>query len=85
MAPIPICVSILKNLLDPQVEEAGEPKRERQGRVMLARLDRIHRLPRNAEAAAKLSLAPPAFGTQDAKFVVHDVSETHGCLFVKHT
>src|SRR5687768_10339984 len=55
---------IIENLLDWLREQPRQPECERERRVMLARLDRVDRLPRHAEPAAKLSLAPAAFGAQ---------------------
>src|SRR6187549_435767 len=70
-SPSPIAVLIIEYLLDPQVEQSRDSEGERQRGIVLARLDRIHRLARHAEPAAKLGLTPVAFGAQHLQPVVH--------------
>jgi hypothetical protein len=43
-------ILVMKNLFDAQSEEAGGPKRERQARIELARLDGVDGLPGHSSA-----------------------------------
>src|SRR6187455_1825666 len=60
-----------KDLLDRQAEHVGDTERQRQRRIVLSGLDRIHALPRYLERVGKLLLAPLAFGAQHAQAVLH--------------
>jgi hypothetical protein len=70
-SPSPIALLVIENLLDRQPEQTGDAECERKRRIVLPRLDRIHCLARHAEPAAKLGLAPVAFGAQYFQPVLH--------------
>jgi len=59
-----------EHLLDGQAEQLGDSKGERQRRVVLARLDGVDALPRDAETLGEVALAPVALGAQDSEPVV---------------
>src|SRR5688572_6981474 len=71
--------TVIENLLDPFVEEAGQLEGQRQRRIIFAGLDRVDGLARHAEPAAKLRLAPVAFRAQHLQPILHQQSEIH-CL-----
>src|SRR5206468_7665778 len=73
-APLVSLMLIIENVLDMLVEQARELERERERGIVLAGLDRVDRLARHAEAAAKLGLAPVALGAKDFQTVLHDVA-----------
>ena len=62
-APILPVSAIIENLLDPHPEQARQPEGQRQRRIVLAGLDRVDRLARHTDPAAKLRLAPATFCT----------------------
>ena len=68
-------VSIIENILDPHVEQAGNPEGQGEGRVVFAGLDGVDRLTRHIEPASQFRLAPVAFGAQDFEAVFHGVSD----------
>ena len=51
-----------KDLLDRQAENIGYAERERQRRIVLARLDRVYALQRDLQSLGEVLLAPVAFG-----------------------
>src|SRR3954447_16104673 len=73
MAALPV----VENLLDRPLEQAGEAEGERQRRIVLPSLDRVHRLARDSEPAAKLRLAPVPLGPQHFETVLHGFPDVH--------
>src|SRR5436305_5436302 len=63
--------AIIENLLYAHVEQPRQPEGQRQRRIVLAGLDRIDRLARDADPAAKLRLAPASFRPQDPQSILH--------------
>lgn len=61
----------LEDVLDPHAEERGDAKCERQARIVLFVLERIHGLTRDFESVRELALRPVAFRAQHAKAVLH--------------
>src|SRR5690349_9723385 len=64
-------LSIIENLLDRQIEQAGDLEGERQRRVIFSRLDRIDRLARDIEPDRQVGLAPVMLGSQYLEAVLH--------------
>src|SRR5205085_5901066 len=60
-----------ENLLDRSVEQFGDPKGERQGRIILPGLDRIDALPRYLDPLGEILLAPGALGAKDPEAIFH--------------
>src|SRR3954454_14858993 len=73
MAALPV----VENLLDRPLEQPGEAEGERQRRIVFAGLDRVDRLARHAEPAAKLRLAPVPLGPQHFETVLHCFPDVH--------
>src|SRR3954447_16302685 len=69
--------AVVENLLDPAVEQPGKPEGERKRGIVFAGFDRVHRLARHAEPAAKLRLAPVALRSQHLQAVLHGLSDVH--------
>src|SRR5687767_9416950 len=70
-SPLSITAPIVEEFLDPQVDQPRHSEREGKRRIMLARLDRVDRLARHADPAAKLRLAPAAFSAKDTQSIFH--------------
>ena len=79
-APILPVSAIIENLLDPHPEQARQAEGQRQRRIVLAGFDRVDRLARHADPAAKLRLAPAAFRPENPQSILQSrpqpVSET---------
>src|SRR4051812_25106843 len=71
--PILAVSTIIENLLDPHPEQARQPKGQRQRGIVLTGLDRVHRLARHADPAAKLRLAPAAFRPKDPQSILQSL------------
>ena len=61
----------IEYVVDPQVERLCQLESQRQRRIVFAGFDSVYGLPGNANVLAKISLAPPALGTKDAKPILH--------------
>src|SRR5450759_3102060 len=61
----------LEYLLDPTLEGAREREGQGQARVVLAGLDRVHRLARYAQPLSEVRLRPIELGAQDSEPVLH--------------
>ena len=61
----------VEDLLDSPVEQLGDPERQRQARIVLAPLQGIHRLTRDAELLGQIALRPIALRPQNSKHVFH--------------
>jgi len=53
-----------EDVLDPSLEQARDTERQRQAGVVLAGLDRVHGLARDAEPRAQFALRPATLATQ---------------------
>src|SRR3954454_14782731 len=73
MAALPV----IENLLDRPLEQAGEPEGQRQRGIVFPGLDRVDRLARDSEPAAKLRLAPVPLGSQHLQTVLHWFPHDH--------
>jgi hypothetical protein len=62
---------VLEDVFDLALEEPGDLEGERQGRVVLAGLQRVHRLPRYVEPFRQIGLAPFAFGAENPESILH--------------
>src|SRR5206468_9568022 len=71
--PSVLLMPVIENFLDMLVEQTRDLERERKRRIVFAGLDRVDRLTRHAEPAAKLGLAPVAFRAKDFEAVFHDL------------
>ena len=63
--------AIIENILNLCFEQPRQLEGKRQGRIIFACLDGVHRLPRNIEPFAKLCLAPLALCAQHSQPVLH--------------
>src|SRR3990167_6997544 len=63
--------TIIEDLLDTKLEQARDAKGEGKRRIVLARLDRVHRLAGHVEFQGKIGLAPLSLGAQNSQSVVH--------------
>lgn len=60
-----------KDLLDASMESPRQRERQRQAWVVLARLDRIHGLARDAQPLRELRLRPVQLSAQDPQPILH--------------
>src|ERR1700686_5042483 len=61
----------LEDLFDSPFERARHRESEREARIVLARLDRVHRLPRHTKLCRQLRLGPRQLGAQHSQPVLH--------------
>src|SRR6185312_5873767 len=61
----------LKHLVNPHPEQPAQPERQRQRRVVLPCLDRVHALPRHLQPVSQLCLRPALLRAQLAQPVLH--------------